>query len=204
MFTINIYLRFALIALCLIGGVLLSVFVSFWYALPVLLIGIALLVGYILLGTIQSAAPMLQSQDFAGAAQRLNLTWKPEWLYSSNRAMYYMLKGTIAQQRKDNVAAEAYLKQAAEIDLPTDNEKAMITLQLANIAAQRGKWKEAKLLHRDLKDLKVTEPMIKEQMKMFDQAMKQQGQMRHMGVSGGGQRGGVQRGGGKRRRPKLR
>ena len=204
MFTINIYLRFALIALCLIGGVLLSVFVSFWYALPILLVGVALLVGYVLLGTIQSAAPMLQTQDFAGAEQRLNLTWKPEWLYASNRAMYYMLKGTIAQQRKDNVAAEAYLRQAAEIELPTDNEKAMIKLQLANIAAQRGKWKEAKLMHRDLKDLKVTEPMIKEQIKMFDQAMKQQGQMRHLGVSGGGNRGGAQRPGGKRRRPKMR
>ena len=204
MFTINIYLRFALIALCLIGGVLLSVFVSFWYALPVLLIGIALLVGYVLLGTIQSAAPLMQAQDFAAAEQRLNLTWKPEWLYSSNRAMYYMLKGTLAQQRKDNVAAEGYLRQAAEIELPTDNEKAMIKLQLASIAAQRNKWKEAKLLHREIKNLKVTEPMIKEQLKMFDQAMKQQGQTRHLGVSGGGQRGGMQRPGGKRRRPKMR
>ena len=43
MFTINIYLRFALIALLLIGGTLMAIFIGFWYSFPFLLAGVGLL-----------------------------------------------------------------------------------------------------------------------------------------------------------------
>ena len=71
MFSINIYLKLALIALCLVGGVLLAIFQGFWYAFPILLIGILLLASYLLLGTIQSAAKFIQTMDFEGAEKRL-------------------------------------------------------------------------------------------------------------------------------------
>ena len=45
MFSINIYLRFALVALCLIGGTVLAFQFGFWYAFPFLLVGVFLLVG---------------------------------------------------------------------------------------------------------------------------------------------------------------
>lgn len=208
MFTINIYLRFALIALFLGGGIVATFLVGFvWSWLP-LLIGIALLVGYFLLGTVQSASQMMQMNDFLGADDRLNLTWKPNWLYVTNRAYYYILKGTIASQlHKDWAKAEEYLTIAEGLELPSDNEKAAVKLQLANIAATRNKWKEAKLIFRDMKDLKVTEPSLKEQIKQFEKAIAQSGQMRAaQRMGGGGRRGGgmVMNPGGKRRRPKMR
>lgn len=207
MFTINIYLRFGLIALFLLGGIATTFFFGFvWSWLP-LLLGIALLVGYILLGTIQSASQMMQLGNFLGADDRLNLTFKPDWLYVTNRAYYYILKGTIASQlHKDWDKAEEYLNKAESLELPSDNEKAAVKLQLANIAATRNKWKEAKLIFREMKNLKVTEPSLKEQIKQFEKAIAQSGQMQSAQRMGGGGRrgGGMINPGGKRRRPKMR
>lgn len=189
MFIINIYLRFGLIALGLIGGIILMAMNGFWYGFPFLLMGIILLVGYILFGTVQSAAQLSQNMQFDEAEQRLKLTLKPEWLYKTNRAFYYMMQGTIAMNRKDNSAAEAWLAKAQALDLPTDNEKAMVELQLANIQAMKGKWKAAQIHFRNLKKLKVTEPQLKEQVKQFEKVMSNRGQMKHM-LGNKGRRGG--------------
>ncbi len=201
MFTINIYLRFALIAITLIGGVVLAVMFGFWYAFPVLLIGLILLAGYIFLGTVQSAAMMMQNMDFTGAENRLNLTLKPSWLYKANRAYYYMIKGGIAMQLKNYPIAEELLVKAQEMGLPSDNERAMVFIQLANLAAVKNNFKGAQSLMRQAKQQKVTEPQIKEQIMEFDKALKNQGSMRKMQQR---HRGSVIQPGGKRRRPKAR
>lgn len=193
MFTINIYLKFALIGLFLGGGILLAVFQGFWYALPLILVGLGLLASYILLGTVQSTAQLVQEQQFEAAEQRLNLTWKPDWLYKTNRAFYYMIKGTLAMSRKDNAEAEKWLTKAQSVELPSDNEKAMVYLQLANIHATKNRWNKAKKIMSDLKKLKVTEPIMKEQIKQFEQAIKQRGNIRHaqqQGMRGGKRKGG--------------
>ena len=197
MFTLNIYLRFALIGLLLIGGTILSITISFWYALPLLLIGIALLVGYFLLGTIQSAAQMMQEHKFVEAEQRLGLTWKPNWLYSANRAYYYLIKGTIAMNLQRPDEAEDHFNRAQSIGLPSDNEKAMVSLQLAGIYAQKNNWKSAQNHFTAAKKLNITEPTIKEQMVEFEKGFKQRGQLKHA-------RSGMMSAGGKRRRPKMR
>ena len=201
MFTINIYLRFALIALTLIGGILLSFLFGFWYAFPVLLIGIVFLVGYIFLGTVQSAALLMQNSDFVGAEKRLNLTLKPGWLYSANRAYFYMIKGGIAMQTKRYAEAETLLTKAQETGLPSDNERAMVLLQLANLAVVKNNLTGAQSLMRQAKQQKVTEAQIKEQITEFDKALKNQGAMKTMQQR---HRGSVMQPGGKRRRPKGR
>jgi tetratricopeptide (TPR) repeat protein len=199
-FTINIYLRFALIALCLLGGVAAAFAWGFWWALPIILVGIVLLVGYFLLGTVQSAAMTMQTGDMVAAEKRLDLTLKPNWLFGPNRAYFYMLKGTMAGNAKDNERAEEFYKKALEIGLPSDNEKAMIYMALANFRAMKNNWAGAEDFHRKLKTLKVTEPMLKEQLKQFDEVMKQKGQMKAMAARPGF-RGYVP--GGKRPRPKM-
>ncbi len=204
MFSINIYIRFALIGVLIIGGIILAITISFWYAFPLLLTGVILALGYVFLGTVQSAAMLLQSADFNKAEERLNLTLNPNWLYSTNRAYYYMLKGSIAMSRKDTAASERYLKMAQEINIPTDNEKAMLELQLANISASKGKWKQAQIHYRKIKDLKITESTLKEQIKEFEKAMQNRGQLKaatRMGKQGAGM---MRQGSGKRRRPKMR
>lgn len=206
MFTINIYLRFALMGVLFIGGTIMAFFLGFWYAFPFLLAGLVLLVGYILLGTVQSAATIMQNgSNFEGAEKRLSLTLNPKWLYVTNRAYYYLLKGTMAQGLNKIDEAEEWLKKAQTLELPTDNEKATVQLQLAGIAAQRQRWNVAKVHLKNAKELNITQQELKDQLKQFEKALTQQGQLKaaqRMGM--------VQKGGtplnprSKRRRPKMK
>ena len=203
MLSINIYVRFALIAVLLTGGIVLSFLVNFWYALPLLLAGIVLFVGYVLLGTVQSAAALLQTGDMDQTEKRLDLTLNPKWLYATNRAYYYMLKGSIALNRKNMEEGEKYLKMAQEIEIPTANEKAILEIQLANINASKNKWKQAQIHFRNAKQLDVTEQMIKDQIKQFEKVLQNRGQMKaasRMGKGGAA----MMRPGGKRKRPRVR
>ncbi|PHI19097.1 hypothetical protein CEQ90_14365 [Lewinellaceae bacterium SD302] len=203
MFVINPYLRFALIALGFVLGIGLWVTFGFWYGFIFLLAGIILLVSYVLLGTVGPAAKAVQVQDFDKAEELLNLTWKPEWLYSANKAFYYMMRGNIALSRKDMNGGEMWLKKAEEVDIPTPNERAALFLQLAQLEANRQRWTPAKNYLKKAKETKVTLPQIKEQIAMVDAALKNSGQVKaaqRMGRQGHGM---MQRGS-KRRRPKNR
>jgi tetratricopeptide (TPR) repeat protein len=198
MFTINIYLKFAIIGVCLVGGFILTLIFGFWYAFPFLLIGLGFLASYILLGTVQSAAQLMEQMHFIECEKRLNLTLKPGWLYVTNRAFYYIIRGTLALNLKKNDEAEALFHKAKNLKLPSDTERAMILLQLANINANKGKWNQAKTYFMQVKKYKITEPNLKEQVKQFEKALTNRGQLKHT-RSGGGFRAG-----GKRPRPKMR
>ncbi len=198
MFSINIYLRFAIIAGSLIAGVLLHSLFGFWYGFVFYLSFLFFLTGYLLLGTVQSAAMMMQAMNFEGASQRLRLTFFPRLLYAANRAYFFMLKGTIALNAKDNDAAETWLRKAEETGLASDNEKAMVVLQLANLNASRNRWQQATQQMKQLKELKVTEPAIKEQIRQLEKALNNRGMINPANRGMMGQMGG------KRRRPPTR
>ena len=205
MFKINIYLKLALIVLFLGGGIVLGIIYSFWYSFILILVGLVLVASYFLLGTIQSSAERLQMQDFAGAEKQLNMTLFPNLLYVTNRAIYYVLKGTIESQKNNRSEAEVYLNKALSLNLPSDNEKAMVLLQLANINMGKSNWAGAKTQINQLKKLKISEKMIKDQIDMFEKALDNRGQVnvaRSMGRQGMQMmQGGY---GSKRRRPKMR
>jgi len=124
-------------------------------------------------------------------------------LYPTNRAYYYILKGSFAVNRKDNKEAENLFNKALSIKLPTDNEKAMILLQLANINAAKNKWTTAKKYYNEIKKLKVTEKALKDQIKQFNKVFANKAAMRQAAAMGkGGHK--LLTAGGKRRRPKMR
>jgi len=198
MFTINIRLKLAIIALGIIGGLVLIFTAGFWYGFPLLLIGIGFLVSYILLGTVQSAAQLLEKTRFVEAEERLKWTLKPDWLYVTNRAFYYIMKGSIAANLNRSEEAEGYFEKAKDLKLPSDNERALVYLQLANIKASQGKWTQAKSYFHHLKKFNVSEGMLKEQIKQFEKALNQSGNNVHLRT------GQAMQPGGKRRRPKMR
>lgn len=206
MFTINIYLKLALIVLFLGGGILLSFIYGIGYSWILILIGIILLISYILLGTVQSAAQMVQTMDWDGAEKRLNMTLNPNWLYVTNRAFYYILKGSIFMNQGKTSEAEALFEKANSFDLPSDNEKAMVLLQLAGINANKQKWKAAQNYYREASKLNVTEGQLKAQLDMFGKQMAQAGQVKGaQGMVGRKMsKGRMMQPGGKRRRPKMR
>jgi tetratricopeptide (TPR) repeat protein len=198
MFTIDIKLKLVIIAIGILGGTVLMFTAGFWYGFPFLLIGIGFLVSYFLLGTVQSAAQMLEQQQFVEAEERLKWTLKPDWLYVTNRAFYYIMKGSIAANTNRPDEAEGYFEKAKDLKLPSDNERALIYLQLANIKATQGKWTQAKSYFHQVKKFNVTEGMLKEQIKQFEKAIGQSGNAVHL------RSGQAMQPGGKRRRPKMR
>jgi len=198
MFTIPFKLKFAAIFLGIVGGLVLMFTAGFWYGFPFLLIGIGFLVSYVLLGTVQSAAQLMEKMEFVAAEQRLKLTLWPRLLYVTNRAFFYIMKGSIAANLNRADEAEAYFEQAKNLRLPSDNERALVYLQLANIKANQGKWTAAKAYFQQVKKLNVTENMLKDQIKQFEKAINQSGNMVHM------RSGQAMVPGGKRRRPKMR
>ncbi len=200
MFTINIYLKLGLIALTILGGVALSIAFGFWYAFPFFLIGILLFVSYVLLGTVQTAAQMVETQDLDSAEKRLNLTLNPKWLYVTNRAYFYIMKGSIGMQKGQESEAEEWFKKAEGLKLPTDNERAMVQLQLAGIYAKRNNWNKTKMIMRKIDKMTITEPMIKGQVDQIKQAMNQRGALNPSNMRQAQRMGR----GGKRRRPKMR
>lgn len=203
MLTINVYLKIALTVALMILGIWLTAAFGVWYGIWFILVSLGLLASYLLLGTVNSAAKLVQIQDFAGAEKRLEMTISPKLLYVTNRAIYYIMKGSIAMNNKDNNAAEDLFQKALALKLPTDNEKAMVLLQLANISAVKNKWNAAKIYFKDAKKLKVTEPAIKEQVQQFEKAFANRGQAKlaqTMGSKGHRMAGGS----GKRRRPKMK
>ncbi|MBT8234389.1 MAG: hypothetical protein HKO66_08510 [Saprospiraceae bacterium] len=199
-------MKFALILGGFIGGAILTATLGFWYAFPLWIIGFVMLASYIFLGTVQSAAQFVQDSEFEAAEQRLNLTFKPKWLYITNRAFYYIMKGTIAAQKNESKIAEEYFNTALGLNLPSDNEKAMVLMQLANIKATKNNWTAATNYFNQAKKLKITQAEIKNQLDYFEKAMSNnKGQMkaaRSMGKQG--MRMMRQGSGGKRRRPKMR
>jgi len=198
MFTINLKIKFAAIILGIVGGLALIFTAGFWYGFPFLLIGIGFLASYILLGTVQSAAVLLERGKFVEAEERLKLTFKPNWLYVTNRAFYYIMKGSIAANLNRPDEAEGYFEKAKDLKLPSDNERALVFLQLANIKANQGKWTQAKSYFHQVKKFNVSEGMLKDQIKQFEKAINQSGNAVHL------RSGQAMQPGGKRRRPKMR
>lgn len=203
MYTVNIYLKFAIIAVCLILGVFTSIAYGIGYGILFLLIGLGFLASYIFLGTVQSAAQLVQSGDIDEAEKRLNLTLKPDWLYVTNRAYYYLMHGTVSLQKGETDKAEEWFEKAETLELPSDNEKAMVQLQLASINANKGKWKAAQLHFRNVKKLKVTEPQMRDQIKQFEKMINNRGSIKQAQRMNRG-KGMPIKPGGKRRRPKIR
>ena len=205
MFTINIYLKFALIAVFLGGGIITTPMFGFVWSWIPLLIGVLLLVSYLMLGTIQSSAQMIQEMDFEGADKRLGLTLTPKLLYVTNRAFYYIMKGSIAMQKKETKVAEELFDTALNMKLPSDNERAMVLLQLANANATRNNWTKAKNYFREAKKLNITQSDMKSQLDHFGKVLANPGQMKaatRMGKQGHKMMQGP--GSNKRRRPKMR
>ncbi len=188
-FTINPYLRFAIIGVCLILGIVLTVTVNFWYSLPFWLAAIILLVGFILLGTVQQAAKIMQDGDIDAAEKRLAMTWNPNWLFGPSRAVFYILKGTMAFSRKQLKEAEEWLKMAEDINMPSDNESAMVQLQLASLYANKQKWNVAKNHTRKARKLEITNKEIKDQLIQLEQVIKTRGQSHAQYIKQKGKRG---------------
>lgn len=206
MFSINIYLRFALIVGGILGGAALWAAYGFWYGFPFLLTGLILLAGYLMLGTIVSTNMLLGQMRMDEAEQRLGLTWFPQLLLVGYKGVYHMTKATMALHRKDWSTAEGLLKKAISAGLPSDNERGAAMLQLLMINAQKGNHNAIPNQLAELKKLNITESTLKSQIKDVEQQLKlaKQNPMNPSTLAMMGGRNGFRPGSSKRPRPRVR
>ncbi len=131
MFTTRI--RFILIFLFLIIGIVLQIqngFSSAWYLYATSLI---LLFTHFAFGNVWAAFRKLQRGKIMEAELLINQIKRPEWLVKQNRTYYHFIKGMIALQQKELSKGEEELKIAVSRGLRSNNDNALALLNLAHI-----------------------------------------------------------------------
>ncbi len=170
---IPIKLRFLLIAVLLIGGIIVS-FMPYGLAWSWLLLipGIVLLAGYFMFGTLASASKAVQMNDLDKAEEQLKWTWKPNWMLKMNRGVYHFLLGSISMNRRDMTSAETHMQNALTVGMPTGDYTAQIYLFLAQMAATKNKMQVAKNYIKEAKACDVSEPQVKDAIKQLEKQIK--------------------------------
>lgn len=152
------------------------------------LIFLVFLVGYFLLGTISAASKKLNEGDIDSAERILGYTRFPKLLLKMNQAYFQLLKGMIALQKGDKTEGEELLNDAMAKGLPTDNDKAMVLLNLAYLNYEKRKFNIAKGQVRQIKELDTSDPTVQVKVAELEQALKVRPsgmqQMMHRGMGG--------------------
>jgi tetratricopeptide (TPR) repeat protein len=154
------------------------------------LIFLVFVAGYFLLGTLSAASKRMQFEDFDGAERILGYTKFPNLLLKMNQAYFHLLKGMIAMKRNQLNEAEELMQKAYDIGLPTNNDKAMVLFNLAQINYNKKKFNVASAQLRQIKEMGVNEPNLLHQMAQLENALKVRPsgmqQMMYRGMGGRG------------------
>jgi hypothetical protein len=172
----------------LVLALIVNIVWGFGWAFVFWLVFIVFLVGYFLLGTISAASERLNFGDLDGAERILGYTKFPKLLLKMNQAYFKLLQGMVAMQRKDTVKGEALLQEAYDIGLPTDNDRAMVLLNLAYSNHAKRKFQVAKGQVRQIKEMDITDVTLLTKVAELDQALKVNNSgmqsMMHRGMGG--------------------
>ena len=113
----------------------------------------------------------LKKQDHEKASKWLDYIKMPEKaLTKPQLAYYFYLKGIINPKQNLSVS-EKYLKKALEIGLRMDQDKAVAKLNLAGIAMNKRRKREAQTLITEAKKLDKNN-LLKEQIQIVKQQLK--------------------------------
>ncbi|MFT5970451.1 MAG: hypothetical protein ACI8ZO_000963 [Flavobacteriales bacterium] len=113
----------------------------------------------------------LRKGDMVKAEKALDKIKQPEYLVKGQQAYYYFLRGIMDSQTRSLGKAESALRKALNIGLRNDSDKAMAKLNLAGIAMNKRRKREATSLLAEAKKLDKRN-MLDEQLKMMKQQLK--------------------------------
>ncbi|MEO1011825.1 MAG: DUF2892 domain-containing protein [Bacteroidota bacterium] len=113
----------------------------------------------------------MRKQDFEGTQKWLNKIKNPETALITKQQGYYNLLLGFIHSQKNLTQAEKYFRKALKLGLTMDHDTAMAKLNLAGIAMQKRRKREATTLLQEAKKLDKNN-MLTEQIKMFQQQMK--------------------------------
>ncbi len=112
------------------------------FMIPIL--GIIMLIwGHFKHGTVYLAFRHLKKKNFQKAEQLLSKIKNPELLDKSQKGYFYMSMGFIELHKQNLDEGNQNLTKALEIGLRTENDQALVNLQLAGISYQKGNFQKA-------------------------------------------------------------
>lgn len=127
--------------------------------------GVALVVwGYFRNGTVFIAFQQVKKNNPTKAERLLAKIKKPEWLSRSQKAYYHFTRGFVKMSNQQAEDSLSEFRQALEIGLRTDNDKAIALLNISSLALDLGNIKEARESLKQAKSFKYIpnlEPEIK-------------------------------------------
>lgn len=111
----------------------------------------------------------LRKQNFAKAKTWIDRA-NPERLWTKQKGYWHFLSGLVTMQENMNTA-DKHFRQALKVGLNMDHDKAMAKMNMAVVAAQRQKKREAISLINEAKRLDKR-GMMKNEIKQVEQAIK--------------------------------
>ncbi len=164
-------IRLILVFLFLVIAIVFTItdgFQSAWY---VYLASFILLLTHFLFGSVWSAFSQLKKGKLNEAEDLLHIIKRPQWLLKTNRAYYYFTKGMIALQRKQLDIAKLDLTEATKLGLRTDNDYALVHLNLAHIAYVQQDFTQAAQQLSKAKSFPSNDLMIKENIDKMEKGL---------------------------------
>jgi len=146
----NIFIKYRLPLgiVCLIGGILVTIFSGFWPSLALYIIAVLCIFTHFFIGPLRLIQEFLEDGNFEGAEKILNGIKYPNLLYKPIQSVYYTLKGNIAMTKQDFDSAEKHMKKSLSLGSPMKEAEGANKLQLGMMAMQKGNMKEGESLIR--------------------------------------------------------
>jgi tetratricopeptide (TPR) repeat protein len=151
--------RFVLMVAFLILAAWLLVQKNYFFGLG-LLLGFGLLLwGYYRNGSVFLAYWRLRREQFDKAEKLLKEVSRPQWLARVVKTFYYSSLGHIAFQKQEYEEARQQFETARELRPPPGNNRALVLLNLAQLAKIRGDKKQAKAYLAEAKEERMSDEL---------------------------------------------
>jgi hypothetical protein len=155
-------IRFSIILLCLILGIVLHWQQGLGSAFYLYVTALLLLATHFLFGNVWAAFSLLKKGQVHEAERMMDQIKRPDFLWKGHRAYYHFIKGFAALYNKEFPIAEQHLNTALALGLRTTNDTALVTMNLAHLCFVQGKKAEAKNYLERVKALPYNDLMLKE------------------------------------------
>lgn len=163
--------RFALIFLFLVLGVLLHVKTGFGSAWYLYLAAMIILATHFMFGSVWPAFAMLRKGKILEAELLIEQIKRPGWLTKRHKAYYHFVKGMIALQKEELNEGEDELKEALSRGLRTANDNALTALNIAHIYYRQQKIKDCREFLKQSKSFQPNDLLIKEKINELEKVL---------------------------------
>lgn len=164
-------LRFFLISLFLVVGIILLLKIGWWPSLAPFTAAFVLILSYLFLGTVGPAFTALKKGQLPKAEKLINLTPFPEFLLKRHRAYYHFTKGMLDLQSNQLQTGESHFKTALELGLRNSNDKGFAALNLAHINYVNRNFDQSREYLDKCKSFNPDDLLIEEKMGELEKAI---------------------------------